>query len=84
MLDVLAFVTIHCADQKQQLIPDFLTKSSDNTLQTCVDVANEYLQVYNTGADVKNYLFCSLNHYKCAGYKMFLFVFVLSNEHFPK
>ena len=28
--------------------PDFLTKSLDNTLQTCVDVANEYLRAYKT------------------------------------
>ena len=56
-LDVLACVSIHCADQKRHLIPEFLTKSIDKTLQTCVDVANEYLQVYNTGADVKNHLF---------------------------
>ena len=31
---------------------DFLTKSIDNTLQTCVDIANEYLQAYITGAGV--------------------------------
>ena len=54
ILDVLPCASIHCADQKQHLIPDFLTKSIDITLQTFVDVANEYLQVYNTGADVKN------------------------------
>ena len=64
MADVLAAVSIHCADQKQHSIPDFLTKSFDNTLQTCVDVANEYLQAYNTGADVKNHLFCSLHQCK--------------------
>ena len=56
MLDVLACVLILCADQKQQLILDFLTKSIDNTLQTCVDLANEYLQVYYTGAHVENHL----------------------------
>ena len=78
MLDVLACVSIHCADQKQHLIPDFLTKSFDITLQTCVDVANEYLQVYNTGADLKIYLFCSLNYYKSAGYTMFFFVCICS------
>ena len=65
ILDVLACVLILCADQKQQLILDFLTKSFDNTLQTCVNVANEYLQVYYTGKNVKNHLFCSLNQYKC-------------------
>ena len=53
MLDVLACVSIHCADQKLHLIPDFSTKSIENTLQTFVEVANEYLQVYNTGADLK-------------------------------
>ena len=44
MSDVLACVTVHCSDHRQQSIPDFLTKSIDNTLQTCVDIANEYLQ----------------------------------------
>ena len=38
--DVLACVSIHCADQKQHSNPDFLPKSIDNTLQTCVDIAN--------------------------------------------
>ena len=37
------------ADQRQHSIPDFLTIYFDNTLQTCVDVANEYLQAYNIG-----------------------------------
>ena len=55
--DVLACVSVHCADRRQHSIPDFLTKYFDITLQTCVDVANEYLQAYNTGADVKNHLF---------------------------
>ena len=55
--DVLACVSIHCADQKQHSNPDFLTKSFDNTLQTCVDMANEYLQAYNTGAGVKILVF---------------------------
>ena len=36
--DVLACVSIHCADQKQPSNPDFLTKSFDLTLQTCVDI----------------------------------------------
>ena len=57
MSDVHACVSIHCADQRQHSIPDFLTKSIDNTLQTCVDIANEYLQAYNIGGCVKNYLF---------------------------
>ena len=46
MSDVLACVSVHCADQRQHSIPDFLTKSIDITLQTCVDIANEYLQAY--------------------------------------
>ena len=40
--DVLALVSIHCADQKQHSTRDFLTKSIDITLQLCVDTANEY------------------------------------------
>ena len=63
MSDVLACNSVHCADQRQHSIPDFLTKSVDNTQQTCVDVANEYLQAYNTGAGVKN-LFCNLHQCK--------------------
>ena len=58
--DVLACVSVHSADQRQHSISDFLIKYTDNALQTCVDVANKYLQAYNTGADVKNHLFCSL------------------------
>ena len=58
MSDVLACVSVHCADQTKHSISDFLTKSfNNNTQQTCVDVANEYLQAYNTGADVKNLFF---------------------------
>ena len=57
MSDVLGCVSVHCTDRRQHSIPDFLTKSIDNTQQTCVDVANEYLQAYNTDADVKNHLF---------------------------
>ena len=78
-LDVLAGVSIHFADHKQHSNPDFLKKSVNNTLQTRVDIANEYLQAYDIGAGVKNKLFCSLHHYKYAGYTMFLFAFVLSN-----
>ena len=55
--DVLACVSTHCADQRQHSIQDFLTKFIDNTLQTCVDIANEYLQAYNIGGCVKNHLF---------------------------
>ena len=53
--DVLACVSIHCADQKQHSNLEFLTKSIDNTLQTCVDIANEYLHTYNTGVGVKSH-----------------------------
>ena len=34
--DVLACVSVHCADQRQHSIPDFSPKSIDNTVQTCV------------------------------------------------
>ena len=44
MSDVLACVSIHCVDQKQDSNMDFSTKSVNNTLQTRVDIANEYLQ----------------------------------------
>ena len=57
MSDVLACVSVPCADQRQHSISDFLTKSIDNTLQTCVDIANECLQAYNIGGCVKNDLF---------------------------
>ena len=77
--DVLACVSIHCADQKQHSNPDFLTKSIDNTLQTCVDIPNEYLQAYNTGAGVKSHVFCSLHQCKCACYRKFLMVVVIFN-----
>ena len=79
LLDILACVLIHCVDQKQHSNRDFLTKSINNTLQTCVDLANEYLQTYNTGAGVKSYFCCSFHPCKCAGYTMLLFAFVLSN-----
>ena len=55
--DVLVCVSIHCADQKQHSNQDFLTKSIDNTLQKCVDIANEYLQAYNRGAGVNSLVF---------------------------
>ena len=78
--DVPACVSIHCADQKQHsnTQKNFLTKSIDKTLQTCVDIANEYLRAYNTGADLKNQLCRSLHQNKQAFYTMFLFAFVLS------
>ena len=77
MSDVLACVSLHCVDQRQHSIPDFLTKSIDETLQTCVDIANEYLQAYNIGRYVKNYLFWSLHEFKRAVYTRFLLIFVL-------
>ena len=77
MSDVLACVSIHCADQKQHSNRDFLTKSIENTLQTCVDIANEYLHAYNT--NVKNHVFCGPRQCKCSGYTLFLITFVLSN-----
>ena len=75
--DVLACVSKHCTDQKQHSNRDFLTKSTKNTLQTCVDIGNEYLHAYNTG--VKSHVFCRLRQRKCAAYTMFLITFVLSN-----
>ena len=77
--DVLACVSIHCKDQKQHSNPVFLTKSIDNTLQTCVDIANEYLQAYNIGECVENHLFWSLHEFKRAVYTRFLLTIVLSN-----
>ena len=76
---VLACVSVHCADQKQHSISDFLTKSFDNTLQTCVDIANEYLQAYNIGGCVKNHLFRSLHDFKRAVCTSFLLKIALSN-----
>ena len=57
--DVLACVSIHCTDEKQHSNGDFLTKFIKNTLQTCVDIANEYVHAYNTG--VKSHVFCRLH-----------------------
>ena len=75
MSDVLACVSVHCADQRQHSIPDFLTKSISNTLQMCVDLGNEHLQAYNIGGCVKNYPHES----KRAVYTRFLITIVLSN-----
>ena len=75
--DVLACVSIPCTDQKQHSNRDFLTKSIEKKLQTCVDIANEYLHAYNTG--VKSHVFCRLHQCKCAGYTMLLITFVLAN-----
>ena len=77
--NVLACVSIHCADQKQHSNPDFLTKSIDNTLQTCVDIRKEYLQAYNIRGSVKNRLFWSLHEFKRAVYSRFLLTIRLSN-----
>ena len=79
MSDVLACISVHCADQRQHSIPDFLTKSFDSTLQTCVDIANEYLQAYNLGGCVKNHHFWSLYEFKRAVYTRFLLTIVLSD-----
>ena len=57
MSDVLDCVAIHSVDQKQHSNLDFLTKSFNITLQTHVDIANEYLQALKTGAGVKNHVF---------------------------
>ena len=78
--DVLACLSIHCADQKQLSNPGFFQKSVVNTLQTCVDIANEYMHPYNRDAGVKTHLLCRLHHCKCAGYTILLFAaFLLSN-----
>ena len=69
--DVLACLSIHCVDQNQHSTPNLSTKSDNNTLQTCVDIANEYLQTDNIGAGVKNFLFYSPHQCKCAGYTLF-------------
>ena len=78
--DVFACLSIHCADQKQHSNPDLFSKKSlINTLQTCVDIANEYMHAYNIGERVKKNLLCRLQQGKCASYTMLLFAFVLSN-----
>ena len=41
--DVPSGVSIHCADQKQHSNRDFLKKSINRTVQTCVDKANKYV-----------------------------------------
>ena len=77
---VLACVSIHCADQKQHSNQDFLTKSIDNTLQVCVDIAKEYLRAYNTGAGVKNLVLSrGLHQCKSACSTLFLILFATSN-----
>ena len=48
-------------------------------LQTCVDIANEYLHAYNADVGVNSHVFCGLDQRKCAGYTMFLITFVLFN-----
>ena len=77
--DVIACVSIHCADQKQHSNPDFLTRSNIITLQTCVDIANEYLQTHNMCGYLKHHLFWSLHEFKRAVYTRFVLTIVLSN-----
>ena len=78
MSDVLACVSVHSGDQRYYSIPDFLTKYFDNTLQTCVVAANEYLQEYNLDGCVKSHLFWSLHDFEGAVYTRFLLTIVLS------
>ena len=60
--DVLACLSIHCVDQKQHSNQDLLQKKSVlNTLQTCVDIAKEYMQPYNIGTSVKKHLLFRLH-----------------------
>ena len=79
MSDVPPCVSLHCADQRQHSILDFLTKSDANTLQTCVDIAHEHLQAYTIGGCVKIHLFWSLHEFKRAVYTRFLLTIVFSN-----
>ena len=79
VLGVLACNSIQCADQKQHSNRDFSTKFIENTLQKCIDIANEYLHAYNIGVGVKSHVFCGLHHCIYAGYTMFLITIVLSN-----
>ena len=58
MSDVLACVSLHCADQKQHSNRDFSSKSIENTLQTSVDIANDYLHAYNTNVKSQVFLVC--------------------------
>ena len=58
----------------------FWKKSVINTLQTWVDMANEYMQAHNIGAGVKKHLSCRVHYCKCAGYTMLcLHLFSLTN-----
>ena len=77
--DILACLSIHCADQKQHSNLGFSTKSVISTFPTSVEIANEYLQVNNIRIGVKNQFFCKLHQCNCGGYTKFLFAFVLSN-----
>ena len=70
--DVFACLSILCADQKQRSNFDFLKKSGTKTLQTCVHIANEYVQAYKIGASVKKHLSCSPQQCNFVGYTMFL------------
>ena len=59
--NLLAFLSKHCADQKQHSNPFFSTKSDNDTWQTCVNLANEYLQTQIIGPGLTNHLVCSLH-----------------------
>ena len=78
MSDVLACVSVHWADQRQHSILEFLTHFIANTMQACVDIANEHLQAYKIGGCVKNQPFWSLHQFKRAVYTRFLLRIVLS------
>ena len=59
--NVLACLSIPCADQKQHSNPDlFKEKPFIITLQTCVDIRNEYMQAYIIGTSVKKHHLCRL------------------------
>ena len=79
LADVLACFSINCADLKQHPNPDFLPNSVNITLETCVDIANEYLQSYNIVTEKLSCSVCSLHQCNFAGYTKFSFLIVLSN-----
>ena len=54
--NVLVCVSIHFGDEKQHTNRDFLTKSIENTLLSCVDTANECLHLYSTGVKISGSL----------------------------
>ena len=62
------------------LKPGFLTKSVFSTMQTCVDVANEHLPAYNTGAGAKINFFVVCINVDVQGIQSFcLHLFSLTN-----